>query len=68
MNASIVDYIKPYSIVYDREEFPLPDKTQYEDRGWCHPDYAILLYPQLLLDDFSAEGYMRVFFVVVIII
>jgi predicted metalloenzyme YecM len=60
-NSTIVDYFIPCSretLEYDREEFPLPGKNHYEERGWCHPEYAMLLYPQALLDHMMPDESM----------
>ena len=50
-NTLIVDYIIPNDILdYHTDEFLMPSKTKYCDRGWNHPEYAALLYPQAMLD------------------
>ena len=59
-NASIVDYLIPLSpehLTYDEEDYPLPTKTHREERGWSHPEYAVLLYPQILIDSFCEVDY-----------
>lgn len=55
-NSCIIDYIIPAkNLLYDREENPLPGKTEYADRGWNHPEYALLLYPMAILDHLNAD-------------
>lgn len=56
-NSCIVDYIVPSGFFqYDIDEFPMPGKTDYSERGWNHPEYATLLYPQALLDNLNSEA------------
>ena len=60
-NTSIVEYLVPLApeyLTYDHEEFPLPMKNRPEERGWCHPEYGVLLYPQVLIDLFCEADYM----------
>jgi hypothetical protein len=33
----------------------MPGKSDYSERGWNHPEYASLLYPQALLDHLCSE-------------
>jgi hypothetical protein len=55
-NASIVEYIIPSKIFqYSLDDFPWPGKTDYSERGWNHPEYASLLYPQALLDHLCSD-------------
>ena len=59
-NASIVDYLIPLSpeyLRYDEEDYPLPSKAHREEHGWSHPEYAVLLYPQVLVDSFCEVDY-----------
>jgi hypothetical protein len=35
----------------------MPSKAHREERGWCHPEYAVLLYPQILIDSFCEVDY-----------
>ncbi|KIM43032.1 hypothetical protein M413DRAFT_26238 [Hebeloma cylindrosporum] len=61
-NTCIVDYLQPLApefLNYDKEEFPLPDRTHLEERGWAHPEYRVLLYPQILLDSFNPTDYTQ---------
>ena len=60
-NSSIDVYLIPLSpkyLTYDEVDFPIPPKTRREDRGWSHPEYAVLLYPQVLIDSFCAVDYL----------
>jgi hypothetical protein len=57
-NGLIVDYLIPANedmLAYNREEFPLPDKIHYEERGWNHPQYTYLLYPMALRDHLHSD-------------
>lgn len=60
-NAMIHDYIKPaphYMLpYYDAESYPMPSPNRPEERGWSHPEYAVLLCPNIMLDCFSPQDY-----------
>jgi len=61
MNTCIVDYLQPLApeiLTYDEDKFPLPDRNHLEERGWVHPEYGSLLYPQVLCDSFNPMDYM----------
>jgi len=50
--------LAPEYLTYDHEEFPLPTKNHPKERRWCHPEYSVLLYPQVLIDSFCEADYM----------
>jgi hypothetical protein len=60
-NAMIHSYVTPAPREmlpwYDAKTYPLPSPNRPEERGWSHPEYAVLLCPQVLLDNFSPEDY-----------
>jgi hypothetical protein len=43
------------SVFYDKDEYPLPGKTDYSKHGWNHPEYASLLYPMASHDHLNPE-------------
>jgi hypothetical protein len=57
----IVDYVKPAPKRmlpgYDVKNFPMPSPNRPEERGWSHPEYAVLISPQVLLDAFGPGDY-----------
>jgi hypothetical protein len=56
-NNCLVDYLIPDTagVLYDHEEYPLPGKMDYSERGWNHPEYASLLYPMAIHDHLNPE-------------
>ena len=59
-NNCIVDYVIPTPrryLRYDQDEYPMPTWNRGEERGWSHPEYSFLLYPQVLIDAFSPADY-----------
>jgi hypothetical protein len=61
-NTSIIDYIiLDNSLFYDKDEYPLPGKTDYSERGCNHPEYASLLYPMASHDHLNPEEIAYVF-------
>jgi hypothetical protein len=55
----IISYpLSPKYLTYDEEDFPVPPKTRREEHGWSHPEYAVLLYPQVLIDSFCEVDYL----------
>lgn len=64
MNNFIVDYIKPAScrfLKYNTNDYPMPTQNWGEERGWCYPEYGLLLCPQVLINSFSSDDYECVF-------
>ena len=57
----IVEYLTPAPDEmlpwYDTETFPMPMFNRPEERGWSHPEYAVLLCPHVMLDSFSPRDY-----------
>jgi uncharacterized protein DUF6698 len=60
-NSMIHDYVKPAPRgmlpYYDAENYPMPSPNRPEERGWSHPEYAVLLCPNIMLDCFSPNDY-----------
>ena len=60
-NTMIVDYVTPapHEMLpwYDTKTFPMPSRNRGDERGWSHPEYGVLLCPQVLVDCFSPEDY-----------
>ena len=62
-NACIVDYSIPEDhVLYDHDEYSLPGKMDYIERGWNHPQYAVLIYPMVILDHLNGEELTWVLF------
>ena len=60
-NSMILDYIKPapHEMLpeYNTATFLLPSLNQPKECGWSHPEYAVLLCPNVMLNCFSPNDY-----------